>query len=402
MRIIISIALIASIHFLQAQNVGVGTNSPASDLHVMSNSYPQVRIETTSAFGSSLLNLKTPLSINDNFRIIKNGGSASGTQSGISLSNLTQLINGTDAGGLMFGNVSNNPIYFLTSNIERMRILGNGNIGINVTTPSYPLHVYGEGSQTIYAENRSLTQGNGVIGLSLGPDGGGIAGAAGTVGEIISGYEPGQFALIGTTGAATGVGSFTLSGTAVRAKSVSGLALNTTGNIRMTSIGEGAGKVLTSDASGNATWQTFNQNPHVGFSAITLANQGIPTSTFTFLNNFGEAFDNGNNFDAATGTFTAPSAGIYHFNATVYWAQPLANTMIWTQVYLNGGSVPGAMSSTFLPAGTGTFTSEHSVNLTLSQGTTVQLRVYQTSGNTLQALGGTNPLTTIFGGYKIY
>lgn len=65
------------------------------------------------------------------------------------------------------------------------------------------------------------------------------------------------FGVLGTSGnTGVGVGGFAINGTALRGRVTgTGLALHTTGPIRLEGISPGLGKVLTSDASGNATWQ---------------------------------------------------------------------------------------------------------------------------------------------------
>ena len=121
--------------FLTNGNIGFGTSTPNSALHILGSFSPEARIEANSAFGSSSVTLKMPGGTNDYLRLVKNGTSASGSQAGINLANLSQIVTGADGGGLMIGNVTNNPVYLLTDNTERIRITGNGNVGIGNTSP---------------------------------------------------------------------------------------------------------------------------------------------------------------------------------------------------------------------------------------------------------------------------
>ncbi len=93
-----------------------------------------------------------------------------------------------------------------------------------------------------------------------------------------------------------------------------GKALKTNGGLQMTGINEAMGKVLTSDASGNATWQgavAFSAT-YGGESNLTVGQSSEITIPFS-----NETYDLNSNFSNTT--FTAPVSGIYHFNATVTW-----------------------------------------------------------------------------------
>jgi hypothetical protein len=86
---------------------------------------------------------------------------------------------------------------------------------------------------------RGINNGTGGLGI-------GVYGSQGGSGWGVYGFTP------------TGIGVYgnSTSGVGVYANSTSGNALQTAGKVQMTGISEGAGKVLTSDAAGNATWQT--------------------------------------------------------------------------------------------------------------------------------------------------
>lgn len=79
-----------------------------------------------------------------------------------------------------------------------------------------------------------------------------------------------------------------------------------------------------------------NLGAPVGFSAYRNTNQsGFADSTYTKANFDTEVYDYGSNFDTSTYRFTAPYAGIYHFDAAGYnTGTPANNSAI--ALYVNG------------------------------------------------------------------
>ncbi|HWV28733.1 MAG TPA: hypothetical protein VN038_03725 [Dyadobacter sp.] len=84
----------------------------------------------------------------------------------------------------------------------------------------------------------------------------------------------------------------------------------TTGQVTITDGTEGAGKVLTSDAAGGASWQTLGPSVYVEAS-----NPGPQTivggSGFNRLVMPNEIVDIGDNYNPATSQFTVPTTGYY-------------------------------------------------------------------------------------------
>lgn len=147
---------------------------------------------------------------------------------------------------------------------------------------------------------------------------------------------------IAVEGGAVGNGStgvlgvaITPGSTAISANAVAGAqALLTNGGVKMTGINEAAGAVLTSDAAGNATWQTA---PGITLSALT-SNVSVPNNTFVpitqwaFINNE----DGGANYNNTTGEYTITKRGVYQINATVVWVAFVCPD-VRIQLFTNGG-----------------------------------------------------------------
>ena len=106
----------------QAGNVGIGTSSPVRHLHISDSSSPRIMLSSdvvgnTSGNGTELI-----LDTSGNFEILQR---------------------------------ENLNIEFFTNNSQRMTILGDGKVGIGVTSPTKTLHVHtaGSGSSTIAVTN---------------------------------------------------------------------------------------------------------------------------------------------------------------------------------------------------------------------------------------------------------
>lgn len=202
MKKILTTILVASLsNFIYAQNVGIGTVTPQTNLHVYSaadNSIIRSEILGGASSNEASLELKSGPNLYDFLEIRKWRTGASGSIAGINLAGLTQMTTGVGStAGLLIGTKPAFPIYFTTSNTERMRIASNGYIGIGTTTPQYTLHV----------ENSTA--------------------------DGIAGYFQDN---VGTANSR---------------------ALKTSGKVQFTGLGEAAGNVLTSDGSGNAIWQSL-------------------------------------------------------------------------------------------------------------------------------------------------
>ncbi|MCE7066608.1 hypothetical protein [Dyadobacter sp. CY326] len=148
-----------------------------------------------------------------------------------------------------------------------------------------------------------------------------IGGFAG-FGEAVAGISSNGTAISGVS-EGTGTGIF--------ASSPSNTALKVDGKIKITggTSQPGLGKVLTSDGSGNASWQTpINEFDNIfnGFLADGVlggGNQNMSESSFVKIAFANQKYDVGTNYNEANmsphSSYIAPKNGIYHFDAMVRW-----------------------------------------------------------------------------------
>lgn len=250
-------------------NIGIGTNMPDAKMHIKSDlSNVIYKAESFNSGLSAGVELKTDGGIYDNFELRKWAPLATGTIAGVPLNGLSLLTTGANTtAGMFIGTIPAQPIYFSTDNKVRMRLLGDGTLrlGPNSTIPNSKFSIVTTGADSIslMVENQVTTgiSGNTAIaGTSRSERGIGVQGA--TFRDLTnSGIEANSYGVLGTSGnystgaAPVSVGAYATSGIAIRARSNSGFAIKSTGNIQLEGIEEGANKVLTSDATGNATWQ---------------------------------------------------------------------------------------------------------------------------------------------------
>jgi uncharacterized protein (DUF2132 family) len=126
-------------------NVGIGTSSPASKLHISGSGQTIMRLDSDTTTNVSQFQIKAA---SDAVLIMGMlGGSAAGNNYGVTAAGQayfgTTTLGSPHPTSLVIGNVSAIPIVFSTTNTERMRIAGDGNVGIGTTSPDTKLHVRG-------------------------------------------------------------------------------------------------------------------------------------------------------------------------------------------------------------------------------------------------------------------
>ena len=110
----------------------------------------------------------------------------------------------------------------------------------------------------------------------------------------------------------------------------------TTNAIKITT-GAGADKVLTSDANGDATWETAGGGGGVSTCRFMVTNSSTIScsdQTWTKATWNAEVFDVGGNF--GSDRFTAPADGTYMFTASLSWTTMVAGADFAMGVYKNG------------------------------------------------------------------
>lgn len=202
------------------------------------------------------------LSLSGNTLSLSNGGGAVNLPTGGN----SQWVNNADGISYTAGSVAIGPLAVASTDIQTAIRTGNKLFALDVANTNSVT-----GGVAVNASVSSLQVGTAAV---VGSYNGGVS-------EIESTHY-GVLGLQDNTG--IGVAAYSSGGTAMRAKSNSGIAFHSTGILKLTGIGEAAGKVLTSDVNGNATWQlpatpTFNAGSGISISSNTITNTGDLSST---------------------------------------------------------------------------------------------------------------------------
>ena len=134
---LIFLSVIISSQTLKAQNVGIGTSTPLQKLHVEGTTYLNGNVGIGNATPTFPLSFAPALG--DKISLWSNSTNSYGF--GIQGS-LLQIHTDISAADIVFGYGSSEAL------TERMRIKGNGNVGIGTINPDYPLDVTGNSSTT--------------------------------------------------------------------------------------------------------------------------------------------------------------------------------------------------------------------------------------------------------------
>ncbi|MBL7903328.1 MAG: hypothetical protein JNK73_15120, partial [Bacteroidia bacterium] len=170
--------------------------------------------------------------------------------------------------------------------------------------------------------------------------------------------------------------------------------LHVNGTTRLVDGTQGVNKVLTSDASGNASWQNGSRN--TGFMVYASVNQTVATGVWTQVLFANEDYDDG--VDFAGNQYVAPTAGVYQFNTTVSWtAMANVNGYSFVAFFVNGVAEKYRMC----PSHTNYHSNDLSATLKLNAGDVITVRVLHFQGTTESVYGSSNYYTH-FSGFRVY
>jgi hypothetical protein len=150
-----------------------------------------------------------------------------------------------------------------------------------------------------------------------------------------------------------------------------------------------AGDVLTSDVLGNATWQA--PKPAINFSANSSITS-IPDINMTPLVFDNVEYNNGGNFNIASGQFVASDPGVYHVDATITFDSSI-NHEIQIHVLRNGGT--HKVVTVYAELTKPSITAHISADIFLNGFNSVSIGIYQNSGGVIVPTGSG-------GGSKVY
>ncbi len=171
-KILLLPALLACI-LLNAQNVGIGTNTPSDKLHVMDPSNDvRVMVESPAAGSYAEIRLLAGANPFSFLQFTKFAPGALGSFAGLPKDNLSVIGTGGNGGSMVLSTGDGvSPLIIAAGAGERMRILSNGQVSIGTSTPAVTgkLHVHDDiaNQDVSIVMTNSLTGPNNLRGMRL-------------------------------------------------------------------------------------------------------------------------------------------------------------------------------------------------------------------------------------------
>jgi hypothetical protein len=169
--------------------------------------------------------------------------------------------------------------------------------------------------------------------------------------------------------------------------------LHVSGSVRIVDGTQADGKVLTSDASGNASWK---RTSGYGFKTSTPTVQNGSSSGYKVI--FAAVQHNdGNGYNNSTGVYTAPEEGFYHFAVSIEFN---ANGLLPQYIRLNlFDSFIFSESSDLLyhDGSSGSYIMQCEANIHMTAGSKIAVEFDLPAPGTIL-----NTVATYFSGFKVY
>ena len=155
--------------------VGIGTDSPIEQLHVLNNQDARtvIEIENTNDHVNAWAGFKITGQNSETF-IMNHADARTGTRFGLTLGGWTEILAGfgetVDFKGLIIGVESSEPIVFGTNDTEKMRITAGGEVGIGTNNPQQLLHIFESSGATNAGMEIESQSGNAILFLTADTD----------------------------------------------------------------------------------------------------------------------------------------------------------------------------------------------------------------------------------------
>ncbi|MES2812020.1 MAG: hypothetical protein V4670_06080 [Bacteroidota bacterium] len=286
----------------------------------------------------------------------------------------------TNSNGAWIQTHSNTDLLFSTNDGPTQMTLqnGTGNLGIGVDAPNEKLVVAGK-TKTVDIQVTNGAE----IGKVLTSD---------ALGNATWQTATNSWTTTGNNISNNNTGNVGIGVTPTEKLEVAGKTKTT--NLQVTT-GAGIGKVLTSDAVGNATWQTSSSS-NTGVLISKFGAQIVPNNIYTKVLFNQENHDPSNAFNNSTGEWTIPSTGFYHMNATVTFDSITASASgsLEIDIYKNGA----ALKKRFYPINIGAISI--ALDAPLVAGDIISVYVAQGTGSDKQI--NVQSVYSYFSGYRIY